>query len=63
MTSTKTQNLTTTQTAEILQVSTRTVHRWVEYGELTPSMRTVGGHYRFHPAVVNHLLRQLEATR
>ena len=56
-------DLTTTETAEILQVDPRTVQRWRERGELTASMKTIGGHYRFHPAVVNHLKRQLEATR
>ncbi|MEO2012937.1 MAG: helix-turn-helix domain-containing protein [Fuerstiella sp.] len=55
--------MSTTEVAERLQVSTRTVSRWVHLGHLSTSSVTIGGHRRFHPAVVEHLRRQLEARR
>lgn len=64
MTATKQiKDLKTTDVAEVLQVSTRTISRWVKLGVLIPSSTTVGGHRRFHPAVVEHLKRQLQARR
>lgn len=40
--------LTTGQVAAIFGVTTSTVKRWVDSGEL-PHFRTLGGHYRFRP--------------
>ena len=59
----ETKELGATEVAEKLQVSVRTVSRWVQMGILLPSSTTVGGHRRFHPVVVEHLRRQLEAGR
>jgi excisionase family DNA binding protein len=62
-TTTQTKELRPAEVAELLQVSTQTIGRWVSQGVLHPSSTTVGGHRRFHPIVVEHLRRQLQAGR
>lgn len=46
--------MTTGDVAAIFGVTMTTVKRWAEDGKL-PSFRTVGGHFRFHPADVQAL--------
>ncbi|GAA3551076.1 BldC family transcriptional regulator [Nonomuraea rosea] len=40
------------QVAKVFNVSPRTVSLWAWTGRL-PSVRTPGGHYRFHPSVIH----------
>jgi excisionase family DNA binding protein len=49
-------NITTRQVAEIAYVDASTVRRWIERGQLKPSMMTPGGHYRFSRKDVEALL-------
>lgn len=49
-------NITTSEVAELARVSPSAVRRWVERGELKPSMKLPGGHYRFNRADVLALL-------
>lgn len=50
--------LTMGQVADAFGVDRKTVWQWVQEGKLTPSHRTVGGHYRFSVAYINSLLTQ-----
>ena len=45
--------LTTTEVAERFRVDTATVRRWVIKGQLTPAVRTPGGHMRFNEDDIN----------
>lgn len=47
--------LTPAEVARRFSVDPRTVVRWARSGKL-PSIRTLGGHYRFSRAVVQSLL-------
>lgn len=49
--------MTTRQVAELAQVDTSTVRRWVAAGRLKPAMQTPGGYMRFERATVEALLR------
>jgi excisionase family DNA binding protein len=42
--------LTTTEVAERFQVDTSVVRRWIAKGQLKPTTKTPGGHYRFNAA-------------
>jgi excisionase family DNA binding protein len=50
--------LTSNQTAQRLAVSPKTVARWAKQG-LLPHLRTLGGHRRYDPEMVDQLRRQL----
>jgi len=49
-------NITTSEVATLARVDVSTVRRWVEKGELTPSMKLPGGQYRFNRDDVLNLL-------
>lgn len=49
--------VTTQQAARALNISTRTLHRWITAGIVKPSSRTAGGHFRWD---VDDLRRQVE---
>lgn len=53
--------LTTREAAERIGVSTATVKRWTDQGELRCE-RTPGGHRKFHPDEVERLARKLRGT-
>jgi excisionase family DNA binding protein len=46
------------QAAERLAVSPKTITRWAKQGHL-PHLRTLGGHRRYDPEVIERLRRQL----
>jgi len=50
--------LRTTQVAELLQVSPKTVSRWAQEGRL-PYLRTLGSHRRYPDAEIRALLETL----
>jgi len=50
--------LRTTQVAELLQVSPKTVSRWAKEGKL-PYLRTLGGHRRYPDREIRALLETL----
>ena len=50
--------LSSVQAAERLAVSPKTVSRWAKQGRL-PHLRTLGGHRRYDPEMVEQLRRQL----
>ena len=50
--------LTSAQAAERLAVSPKTISRWAKQGRL-PHLRTLGGHRRYDPDMVDQLARQL----
>ena len=50
--------LRTTQVAELLHVSPKTVSRWAQEGRL-PYLRTLGGHRRYLDAEIRALLETL----
>jgi excisionase family DNA binding protein len=50
--------LSSVQAAEQLAVSPKTVSRWARQGRL-PHLRTLGGHRRYDPEMVERLRRQL----
>jgi excisionase family DNA binding protein len=50
--------LTGSQAAERLAVSPKTVARWAKTGRLA-HLRTLGGHRRYDPDMVDQLARQL----
>ena len=50
--------LRTTQVAELLQVSPKTVSRWAQEGRL-PYLRTLRGHRRYPDAEIRALLEAL----
>jgi excisionase family DNA binding protein len=50
--------LSSVQAAERLAVSPKTVSRWARQGRL-PHLRTLGGHRRYDPEMVERLRRQL----
>jgi excisionase family DNA binding protein len=50
--------LRTSQVAELLQVSPKTVSRWAQEGRL-PFFRTLGGHRRYPNAEIRALLETL----
>ena len=49
-------NITTSEVATLARVDVSTVRRWVEKGELAPSMKLPGGQYRFNRDDVLNLL-------
>jgi excisionase family DNA binding protein len=50
--------LTSSQAAARLQVSAKTVTRWANQGRL-PHQRTVGGHRRYDPQLIDALVQAL----
>ena len=50
--------LRTSQAADRLQVSAKTINRWASEGRLT-HRRTLGGHRRFDPALIDALVEAL----
>ncbi len=54
--------LTAGQVAQLLHVSTKTVHRWVEQGML-PCTFTLGGHRRFRLSDVESAVADVEERR
>jgi excisionase family DNA binding protein len=50
--------LSANQAAQLLAVSPKTVSRWAKQGRL-PHLRTLGGHRRYDPEMVERLARQL----
>jgi excisionase family DNA binding protein len=50
--------LSGSQAAQRLAVSPKTVSRWAKQGRL-PHLRTLGGHRRYDPEMVERLRRQL----
>jgi excisionase family DNA binding protein len=50
--------LRTTEVADILQVSPKTVSRWAKEGKL-PFLKTLGGHRRYPAAEIRQLADQL----
>jgi excisionase family DNA binding protein len=53
--------LTGTQVAKRLAVSPKTIARWAQQGKLA-HLRTLGGHRRYDPRMVDRLARQLTHT-
>jgi excisionase family DNA binding protein len=51
--------LRTTEVANILQVSPKTVSRWATEGKL-PFLKTLGGHRRYPAAEIRRLAEQLQ---
>ena len=51
--------LRTTEVADILQVSPKTVSRWATEGKL-PFLKTLGGHRRYPAAEIRRLAEQLQ---
>jgi excisionase family DNA binding protein len=51
--------LQTTEVADILQVSPKTVSRWATEGKL-PFLKTLGGHRRYPAAEIRRLAEQLQ---
>ncbi len=51
-------HLTGPEVAERLHVSPKTVSRWAKEGRLA-HLRTLGGHRRYDPQMVDRLARQL----
>lgn len=47
---------TTEEAARAVNVTTRTLHRWINAGTVKPTDRTVGGHYRWD---IDDLRRQV----
>lgn len=45
--------ITTSQVAQRFKVDASAVRRWVANGQLTPAIKTPGGHYRFNPADID----------
>lgn len=54
--------LTPSEVAAIFRVDPKTVTRWAKIGKLS-SIRTLGGHRRFHEAEVKMLLAQAQEIR
>ena len=56
-------HLRTTQVADLLHVSPKTVSRWAKEGKL-PFLKTLGGHRRYPEAEIRDLAEELreEAT-
>jgi excisionase family DNA binding protein len=50
--------LSSVQAAQRLAVSPKTIARWAKQGHL-PHLRTLGGHRRYDPEMVERLRRQL----
>jgi excisionase family DNA binding protein len=50
--------LNTSEVAERLHVSPKTVSRWAKEGKLG-HLRTLGGHRRYNPADIDRLAREL----
>jgi excisionase family DNA binding protein len=50
--------LLSSQVADLLHVSPKTVARWAKQGQL-PYRRTLGGHRRYDPEQVDQLVRDL----
>jgi excisionase family DNA binding protein len=50
--------LLTTEVADILHVSPKTVSRWAKEGKL-PFLKTLGGHHRYPEAEIRELANQL----
>ena len=50
--------LRTSEVADLLQVSPKTVSRWAQEGRL-PYLRTLGGHRRYPDAEIRALLQTL----
>ena len=51
--------LTPSEVAKLFRVDPKTVTRWAKAGKLS-SIRTLGGHRRYHASEVERLLRGLE---
>jgi excisionase family DNA binding protein len=51
--------LTTTEAAKVLGVSPRTLARYAERGQLTPTVVLPSGHYRWMLSDIREQLRQL----
>lgn len=51
--------LTTSQAAKILGISARTLARYVERGQLTPTLKLPSGHYRWTLEDIRRQLREL----
>lgn len=58
---------TSSQTADIFGVSTRTLERWRSLKKLIPDSRTIGGHSRYSEqqieAVLGHGIKIVERTK
>lgn len=54
--------LTPAEVAALFRVDPKTVTRWARAGKLA-SIRTLGGHRRYHEAEVRALLRSLPTPR
>ncbi|TQM02165.1 helix-turn-helix domain-containing protein [Pseudonocardia kunmingensis] len=50
--------ITTRDLAQALNVSTKTIHRWVTAGKIRPTVITPGNQYRFNLDDVLHQLNQ-----
>lgn len=50
--------VTTKDAAAALNVSTRTLHRWITAGIVKPSDQTAGGHYRWDVDKVREQVRR-----
>jgi predicted site-specific integrase-resolvase len=53
------QMLTTAQAAKVLGISARTLARYVERGQLTPTVELPSGHYRWLISDIRGQLREL----
>jgi excisionase family DNA binding protein len=53
--------LTTSEVAKRFRVDTSVVRRWVAKGQLTPTITTPGGHYRFDETTLDRFTGQASA--
>lgn len=51
--------LSAEQLAVVLGVSGKTVRNWIRQGKITPSYKTLGGHYRFGNDEVRKIRREM----
>ena len=54
---------TTEEVACSVNVTTRTLHRWINAGIVTPTDRTVGGHYRWDLDDLRRQIREYQRRR
>ena len=52
--------MTTTEAAQVLGVSPRTLAGWAATGKVQPTVKTAGGHYRWDLADLREQLRRLQ---
>jgi excisionase family DNA binding protein len=54
---------TTEEAARSVNVTTRTLHRWINAGIVKPTDRTIGGHYRWDLEDLQRQVREYQRKR